>query len=53
MQTSINLSHDLPVWLKITSVKQLAGMGRLECEDDLTQLTHIPPQAFWFGTFAC
>lgn len=53
MKTAINLSRDLPDWLKIISVSQLAGMGRLEREDGLTQLTHIPPQSFWFGTFTC
>lgn len=53
MKTSVNLSHDLPEWLNITNTAQLAGQGRLECEDGLAQLTHIPPQSFWFGTFEC
>lgn len=52
-QTSINLSRNLPEWLTITHTKQLAGKGRLECGDGLTQLTHIPPQSFWLGTFEC
>ena len=53
MQTSINLTRDLPDWLQISNVKQLAGMGRMECNNGLTQLTHIPNQSFWFGTFTC
>ena len=51
MQTSINLSRDLPSEVNIRRVKQLAGQGRLECKDSLVQLTHLPPQSFWFGTF--
>ena len=51
MQTSINLLRDLPDWLKITRATQLAGMGRLECQAGVAQLTHIPSHSFWFGTF--
>jgi alpha-galactosidase len=53
MKTSVNLSKDLPANIKLTDTQHLHGMGRLECEDGLAQVTHMPPQSYWFGTFTC
>ncbi len=52
MQASVDLDRDLPRWLKVSNLKQLAGHGQvLPRETHKLQLASMPPQSFWFGTF--
>ncbi|MFG0249852.1 MAG: hypothetical protein ACF8OB_13270 [Phycisphaeraceae bacterium JB051] len=52
MQASVELDRDLPRWLKVSNLKQLAGHGQvLSSDTQRLQLSAMPQQSFWFGTF--